>query len=161
MLRVARRRLGESGSLGWELSSADAARLPVASGEFDLAIAGWVFGHLRSWRADRWQEAIDECVGEMRRALRPGGALILIETLGTGQEVPRPPNEALGEYYHWLETVHGLARVELRTDYQFTGAETAAEVMGFFFGPELADRIRREGLRRVPECTGLWWKRFG
>ena len=24
---------------------------------------------------------------------------------------------------------------------------------------ELADRVRREGLVRLPECTGLWWRR--
>ena len=95
----------------------------------------------------------------MERALKPGGALILIETLGTGREDPSPPSAELAEYFAWLEAEHGLARVAIRTDYLFPDVETAAAITGFFFGDAFSERVRREGWRRVPECTGLWWKR--
>jgi hypothetical protein len=34
----------------------------------------------------------------------------------------------------------------------------AEELTRFFFGDELANRIKNEGLLIVPECTGIWWK---
>ncbi|HEU4726430.1 MAG TPA: methyltransferase domain-containing protein, partial [Kofleriaceae bacterium] len=85
MLAVARRHLsGLDEAAPWELHEADARALPVAAGWADVAIAGWVFGHFRSWMADDWQAQVAQALDEMRRALRPGGALIVIETLGTG-----------------------------------------------------------------------------
>ena len=156
MLSVARRRLAEATLAGWDLRCADARELPIVSGSVDLAIAGWVFGHLRSWNADRWQQAIGQGLDEMTRALRPRGALILLETLGTGNETPSPPRPELAEYYDWLERDRGFARTVLRTDYQFPDVETAAKVMGFFFGEDFVSRIHRERWTRVPECTGLW-----
>ena len=159
MLAIARRRLAEVSATGWEVRCADAQELPVASSSADLAIAGWVFGHLRSWNADEWRQAIGRGIDEMARAVRPGGALILLETLGTGSEVPRPPNPELAEYYDWLEGDRGFTREALRTDYLFPDAETAAGVMGFFFGEAFVDRIRGERWTRVPECSGLWWRR--
>ena len=156
MLEVARRRLTALGVPGWELRCADAQALPVGDAMFDVAIAGWVFGHFRSWMPEHWRDAIGRCLDEMDRAVRPGGAIIIIETLGTGAEVPAPPTEALAEYYDWLERARGFTRLAVRTDYQFPDLETAARMTGFFFGPAFAERVRREGLTRVPECTGVW-----
>jgi hypothetical protein len=95
----------------------------------------------------------------MTRALRPGGAAVVIETLGTGATEPAPPNPELAEYYAWLEAEHGFARRALRTDYAFASVEEAAELTGFFFGADFAARVRRDRTSRVPECTGLWHKR--
>jgi len=156
MLEVARQRLREIGDGGWTLHRADAEDLPVTPSSFDLAVAGWVFGHLRSWRAADWRAAIGRCLDAMHRAVRPGGALIVIETLGTGSERPHAPTPELAEYYAWLETERGFSRAELRTDYLFTDADAAARTMGFFFGPAMAERILQERWTRVPECTGLW-----
>jgi ubiquinone/menaquinone biosynthesis C-methylase UbiE len=156
MLRVAHRRLVDTGAA---LLAADARRLPVRDGWADLAIAGWVFGHLRHWNDRDWRDPIAGALEEMERALGPGGTLLVIETLGTGTEVPRPPSDALAEYYEWLENEQGFARRTLRTDYAFATAEEAATVSGFFFGAPFADRIRREGWTRVPECTGVWIRR--
>jgi ubiquinone/menaquinone biosynthesis C-methylase UbiE len=160
MLEVARRRLADiAGAAPWELHEADARALPVASGWADVAIAGWVFGHFRTWMPDDWQHQIALALGEMARALRPGGALIVIETLGTGSEVPAAPTAALDEYFTWLEGANGLERRAIRTDYRFADVETAAAITGFFFGDAFAARVRREGWSRVPECTGLWCRR--
>lgn len=140
----------------WQLVEADARALPVPDGQADLAIAGWVFGHLRYWLPEGWREAIGEALAEMTRALRPGGRLIVIETLGTGREDPLPPSPALAEYYAWMEGEQGMTRQALRTDYQFADVATAAEVTGFFFGEAFAERVLREQWSRIPECTGLW-----
>jgi hypothetical protein len=38
--------------------------------------------------------------------------------------------------------------------------EEAVELAGFFFGEEMADRVREERLVILPECTGVWWRRI-
>ena len=50
-----------------------------------------------------------------------------------------------------------MKREWVRTDYQFPDAATAIELTTFFFGAQLADRVRTSA--RLPECTGLWWRR--
>jgi uncharacterized protein len=159
MLAVARRRLEQFAASMWTLACADARSLPIEGATFDVAVAGWVFGHFRHWMPDSWQAAIGLAISEMQRCLAPGGTLIVVETLGTGCTTPRAPNDALAEYYAWLAD-RGFARTSIRTDYLFPDAATAAERIGAFFGPELAERVRREGWARVPEHTGLWSKRL-
>jgi SAM-dependent methyltransferase len=154
MLAVARRR----GGPGAVFAVADALALPVRSGWADLAIAGWALGHLRAWHVDHWRDSIGRALAGMERALRPGGTLVVIETLGTGEERPRPPSPELAEYYAWLEGDQGMERLAVRTDYRFPDPETAARATRFFFGGEFAARVQREGWSRVPECTGLWWR---
>lgn len=157
MLAIARRHLARvERAAPWQLHLADARALPIASGWADIAIAGWVFGHFCSWMPDDWQAQISLALDEMRRAVRPGGALIVVETLGTGNETPAAPSPQLDEYFAWLERCHGLARRAIRTDYQFADVESAAATTGFFFGDAFAARVRRERWSRVPECTGLW-----
>ena len=39
------------------------------------------------------------------------------------------------------------------------GWEAATRATGFFFGGEFAARVQCEGWSRIPECTGLWWRR--
>jgi uncharacterized protein len=161
MLEVARRRLAEVSPSGWTLGCADARDLPIDPIDghvFDLAVAGWVFGHFRHWMPDNWKEAIGRALSEAERCLAPGAALVVVETLGTGSTTPAAPNAALGEYYAWLEA-RGFTRVEIRTDYLFPDVEAAERAVTPFFGPELGERVRREGWARIPECTGVWSKR--
>jgi ubiquinone/menaquinone biosynthesis C-methylase UbiE len=159
MLKVGRDHMQDVTMSQWALVQADGQNLPSASGWADIAIAGWVYGHFRSWFAPDWQQSIGRAVAEMARTVKPGGLQVIIETLGTGNTEPAAPNADLEEYYQWLQNVHGFTRQSLRTDYNFASVDEAAEVTGFFFGDEFAARVRREKWSRVPECTGLWWKR--
>ena len=45
----------------------------------------------------------------------------------------------------------------IRTDYRFESPEVAGEAAGFFFGDEMKERILRERMTILPECTGVWW----
>lgn len=163
MRAVAERRLRELAPQGlWSFGAADARALPPeVDGTADLAVAGWVFGHLRSWHPETWRHEIGRGLEAMARALRPGGVQVIVETLGTGTTVAAPPTEALAEYYGWLENTHGFQRQVLATDYAFESVSAAIEGMGFFFGEALCERIRANAWVRVPERTGLWWRRIG
>jgi ubiquinone/menaquinone biosynthesis C-methylase UbiE len=158
MLEVARRRLEAMSPAGlqWQLEVADAAALPLPDDAVDLALAGWVFGHFRSWHPTDWPDRVDAAVAELRRVTRPGGHVVIIETLGTGASQPAPPTEGLASYYEHLERRHGFTRTAVPTDYAFPSPEAAAAACGFFFGPEFARRIVDERWARVPEWTGLW-----
>jgi ubiquinone/menaquinone biosynthesis C-methylase UbiE len=160
MLEVARRHLEQMAApAAWELHCADARELPVPSAFADLAIAGWVFGHLRYWLPEDWKANIAKALAEMRRALKPSGTMVIVETLGTGREDPLPPSPELAEYFAWLEAEQGMQRSTLRTDYLFPDVATAAKITGFFFGEAFGERVKRERWTRIPECTGLWSKR--
>ncbi|MEW5988140.1 MAG: methyltransferase domain-containing protein [Chloroflexota bacterium] len=136
--------------------AADNRRLPVASHTADLTLAGWSLGHFCGWYPDTWHIEIGQAIGEMKRVLRPGGTAIVIETLGTGYETPHPPRPYLADYYTWLEQEHGFRGDWIRTDYRFASVEEAERLTHFFFGGELAGRVKREKRIVLPECTGVW-----
>lgn len=137
------------------LIHADIRQLPMQAGWADVVIASWAIGHFTGWVAD-WKREAAAAVSEMRRAAKPGGTLIVLETMGTGVLVPGAPNAALADNYRWLEGEHGFTRRVVTTDYDFGSVERAAELCGFFFGEDLAARVRANSWRRVPEWTGVW-----
>jgi ubiquinone/menaquinone biosynthesis C-methylase UbiE len=142
----------------WSLVQGEMAQLPFGPAGFDVTIAGWVIGHLTEWAAAHWLPVAGQVVGEMERVTRPGGVLIIIETLGTGRTTPAAPTPALAEYYVWLETDQGFHQLEISTDYRFNNLPEAITLTGFFFGPEMAELVRTWEWIRVPEWTGIWWK---
>jgi len=158
MLEVAHRRLSAIRQDGWSLFQGDARELPWEDHRFDVGLAGWVFGHFGEWYPDRWQREVERALRALSAAVRVGGRLIVIETLGTGAATPSAPSPQLAEYHAWLEREQGFHRDEIRTDYRFASPEEAVEVLAFFFGAELVATIRSQGWARVPECTGIWWR---
>lgn len=92
---------------------------------------------------------------ELGRVLKPGGTIIIVETLGTGTETPTAP-PFLADYYKLLEQRYGFSHRWIRTDYQFASVAEARESTEFFFGNGLAGLID-EKWRIVPECAGIWW----
>jgi ubiquinone/menaquinone biosynthesis C-methylase UbiE len=161
MLKVAADRQVSGGGNRPMYVVAENSLLPLRNGWADLVVAGWSLGHSVAWSGAAWPAVISRAVDEMQRAARPGGWVAIIETLGTGTTLPNPPTPRLAEYYAWLESEHGFTRQWFRTDYMFDTLVQAQDLIGFFFGPELARAVASAGDRRVPECTGLWTRRAG
>ena len=158
MLGVARRRLARALDDGHlSLIEGDARALAVPAASFDLAVAGWCFGHFCHWMPESWRDDVGRALDGMKAAVKPGAPLVIVETLGTGHETPRT-HEALDAYFAWLEREHGFTRRWVRTDYAFASLDEALEVLGAFVPAELCEGVRQRGSARVPECTGIWWR---
>ena len=100
-------------------------------------------------------------LGELQRALAPGGAVIIFETFGTATEAPQRQGSWL--YAHFRAS--GLEETYVRTDYRFPSMAAALDTLTFFFGRGVASRASKvmvaepDGHCIVPECTGVWWMR--
>lgn len=156
MLHIAADKLLASGLNNWQVQVSDHRSLPVEDASADIAISGWSICYLVDWNRGAWQSDVDRALAEMVRVLRPGGVMILLETMGTGFQTPHPPDH-LVDYYHALEE-KGFAYQWIRTDYRFADLDEAVELVQFFFGDELAEQVRAAGSPILPECTGIWWK---
>jgi ubiquinone/menaquinone biosynthesis C-methylase UbiE len=154
MLAVARDKL-RRGPGEWLVAAADHRHLPLPGHSADLIVSGWSVSYVTVWYPDDWSAQADAWLEEARRVLRKGGHIILLESLGTGNETPqRLPH--LENFYGWLDRA-GFHNLWIRTDYQFETPQSAARTAGFFFGDEMQQRILREQMTVLPECTGVWW----
>jgi hypothetical protein len=106
-----------------------------------------------------WEENLLLIMKEIHRVLRPNGTIIILETLGTGNEEPTPP-DFLINYYETLRDQYKFNHQTIRTDYQFDSVQQAEELCREFFGDLLDDRIIKEQSSIVPECTGIWWVKY-
>ena len=157
MLRVCRERLIASGLSNWQVNVADHRQLPVEDHSADLVVSGWSVSYLAVWSQENGQAELDKWLNEMKRVLRKDGTIILLESLGTGNEEP-VRLEHVESTYQWLDT-NGFENKWIRTDYKFESVEEAIELSHFFFGDELGEKVERSQWVILPECTGVWWRR--
>lgn len=155
MLEVAREQLKKCGRNNWSTAVADHRRVDAADNSADLVISGWSVCYVVVDNPETWRAELGKVLAEMRRILRPGGMILLLETLGTGFEQPTPPAHLL-EYYAWLEE-QGFQRSWIRTDYRFESRQKAEELARFFFGEEMVAKVQPDAAgATLAECTGLW-----
>ena len=79
MLDVARAKLQKSASQNWALGVADNRNLPLKGQSADIVISGWSICYTIVWHPDNWRAELGKALFEMKRVLRPGGAIILLE----------------------------------------------------------------------------------
>ena len=171
-LAVARSSLADTCGCALSFHEADLRALPLATGEYDLVIAGWALSYLKSeleeWYSDGssggpWRPAVEAAIAELDRLLAPGGTLILLETQGTATTEP----QRAGSWLYALYRDAGFEEHTVRTDYRFPSKAVAIETLRFFFGKGvalrasamLADRPEQGESCIVPECTGMWCRR--
>jgi len=130
----------------------------VPDASADLALEGWAFGHALSWNPTGWRDDLQKWVRELERVVRPGGKLVLIETMGTGVDTPFAGGHSLEPFHAFVTDTLGFSHRALRTDYAFDSVDEAIDTLGFFFGERLISRIREHQWKVVPECTGLYWR---
>lgn len=156
MLKVAKDEVLKTHQTNWLLGRSDHRHLPISAHSIDLLVSGWSICYLVVWHPETWRTELETAFAEMRRVLRPRGTILILETLGTGRNSPKPPAR-LEAYYSWLAE-KGFVHTWLRTDYHFLTRKEADELTAFFFGEEMRLRLIDDGQgATLPECTGLWW----
>lgn len=157
MIAVAERTLEATKRGNWRVGVADNRSVPCEAGSADAAISAWSICCLASYSGEGWRSAVRQGLAEMRRVTRAGGTVIVVETLGTGNESPRI-YEGLRGYFELLDGA-GFDKKWIRTDYRFADRAEAEDLTRFFFGDGPVSALRAEGGGVVlPECTGIWWK---
>lgn len=157
MLRVAKSNQRKNNWQNVSLALADSRRMPFDARWADFGIEGWAFLQIAVWHREDWQVQLDRALDEMRRAVRPGGKMILIETLGTGETIPKV-EPFFREVYDFLEKERSFKALDIRTDYCFETMEQIQKVVVPLFGEGMLERlIKTEAGWVLPECTGIWW----
>ena len=124
----------------------------------DFVMEGWSYGHTVSDISGMESQKIDQLISSSLALLNPGGTAIFLETLGTDTDKPVAPSDSLRLFYKTMEEKSGFTRIEIPTDYQFGSVEEASRIMGFFFGPDTGNAIKKRDLTVIKEYTGLWYK---
>jgi len=158
MLYLADRKRKQSGSPNWSLAIADSRAVSLSAKSADIAIEGWSFVQIMTWHMESWQQEVGQAIEEMLRIVRPGGIVILVETLGTGETKPNPPARFRAAY-EYFESKWQFSSRWIRTDYCFTTIEQAHQVVSPVFGEAMVERTyKSEAGIILPECTGIWWR---
>lgn len=120
-----------TGLLGGRIKAITDGRIPFADGRFDVVLSNQVFEHV---------EPLGELLGEIRRVLKPGGALLAIF----------PTRECLVECHVNMPLVHRFRPGRCRTTYA-----RALTALGFGLGKGRPTRAERASatLRELDEGT--------
>lgn len=156
MLHFLEKKLNSQGIRHYKTRVADNRSLPLDNHCSDMVVAGWTISYIASSNHREWKNNLSQAISEMKRVLRPGGTIVILETLGTGFETPYPP-DFLGSYYQLLVKGFGFSHKWIRTDYHFESVDEAEQLTRFFFGDKLADSVKNRKSNILPECTGVWW----
>lgn len=156
MLELAERKLKKIDSSNWSVGLGSHRSLPVESESADVVVSGWSVCYAVVDNPDSWERELGTVLAEAARVLRPGGTIILLETLGVGHDAPVPPTH-LVDYFDYLDS-SGFSKKWIRTDFKFDDPQQADELIRFFFGDKVADRAVGPATTTVAECTGIWWR---
>jgi ubiquinone/menaquinone biosynthesis C-methylase UbiE len=155
MLRVAESKKQRLGFKNVDFLPGEHADLPLPDHSIDLIVEGWAFLMAFNRAYPEWRSEFEAIVREMKRILRPSGAVILVETMGTlhmWEEVP----VRTAVLYDYFEKELGLKKSTIRTDYRFSSTEEAVDLGTFFFGDEVGAEISQISEPVVLEATAVW-----
>ncbi|KKC46138.1 hypothetical protein VE23_01925 [Paenibacillus sp. D9] len=142
-----------------KLAVADHAGTGLDSCAYDLILGGWSICYGVAPSQPGWEQRLAAIESEMNRIGIPGGDVVLFENYGTAAEEPAPPEHLLA-YFRSLEERYEFKRTVVRVDYRFADVREAAARTGAFFGPETAEKVRRNGWSIVPEFAGVWHRKL-
>lgn len=159
MLIKAEEKLKKFEISNWHLGVANHRSIPLPDQSVDIILSGWSLSYvIPEEESNNWNCELKIVLQEMQRILRPRGTVLVIESLGTGQERPLPSNARLKRFYGYLENGLSYTKTVIRTDYRFHSISERNRLMGAFFSEDVMKNVMLSDSLVVPECTGLWLK---
>lgn len=135
MVRLAKEKGDREGAaVGW--LEADGMKLPFRDGQFDLLTIGFGIRNM---------ESLEGALREMRRVLRPGGRVAILEFT--------KPESALMRYLYVPYFQHVLPRIAATLSRKSAYLYLQASVMNFPNRRQLARTMQRCGFVRVRHCA--------
>ncbi|MDZ7793917.1 MAG: class I SAM-dependent methyltransferase [Spirochaetia bacterium] len=132
--------------------------LPLVKNKAHIFIEGWSFGHTIVENNNDIQSTTVKLLNNINQITTDNSVKILIETLGTNVKDPEINNTDLIEFYSLLEEEYAFVKTIVKTDYKFNDYREAAQIISFFFGEEMKDKVLESKSAVVPEYTGIWIK---
>jgi SAM-dependent methyltransferase len=162
MLKTALTNLKELKITNCSIQKGDNLNIIELDEEFDLAIEGWSFlasilSTSKGFEIDNSMHLLNLQINNMIRNTKINSPLIIIESLGTYVDEPKPFDKWL-PIYNCLENELHFDKKIVRTDFNFSTIEEAIVLFSFFFGAEYKSRIVQEQKTIIPEFTGIWYK---
>ncbi|EPY28948.1 hypothetical protein STCU_04801 [Strigomonas culicis] len=142
-----------------------------------LVLCAWALSYVvrQAWGGERWHAHVDgvlhALLGQLDTSVSDA-ALVIIETLGNNTTTPTRQNTLID----YMKEHYGFEEHWVRTDYVFPSLAEGERAVQFFFGKEMAAKMRdthlqreageeqaKDGTCRLLECTGIWilWKKRG
>eukprot|EP01105_Mastigella_eilhardi_P000112 TRINITY_DN1015_c0_g1_i3.p2 TRINITY_DN1015_c0_g1~~TRINITY_DN1015_c0_g1_i3.p2 ORF type:complete len:253 (+),score=80.79 TRINITY_DN1015_c0_g1_i3:1330-2088(+) len=129
-------------------------QLPFRPGVADAAVAGWCVSEVKAknFVRDDWALLVRTSLLSMQRVLVASGSVVLLETLGFGEE----PRRSGSHFYKLLVDGH-FEQDWLRTDYGWEDHADALRAIKLFFHGNENLLLEQDGQWVLPECTGVWY----
>jgi demethylmenaquinone methyltransferase / 2-methoxy-6-polyprenyl-1,4-benzoquinol methylase len=126
--------LGGARGKGLEaLIMADALALPFPAGHFDALVSGFLVRNVSD---------LDRALKEMKRVLKPGGRLVVLDTTRPRRNILLP---FIRFYLRVIIPLLGMLVTGEREAYRYLPSSTE----DFLFAEELADKLRKAGFKAV------------
>ncbi len=139
------------------LSNCENLQLRKIQEPVDIFIEGWSFGHTIIENSKKLDIVAKNIINNIIGLVKDDGKIIIIESAGTNSDVPfKVTNQYIKIFLSLLEEKFGFKRNVIETDYVFPDYQTAARVIGFFFGEEMRNDIISNKKKTIKEFTGVW-----
>ncbi|MCF7952068.1 MAG: class I SAM-dependent methyltransferase [Spirochaetaceae bacterium] len=132
--------------------------LPLVKEKADIFIEGWSFGHTIVENNEDINKITEVLIKNIKHNITTDGTIVFLETMGTNVIEPGVDNKYLSGFYKILEEEYNFTKSIIKTDYKFKDYKEAAEIIGFFFGDEMGEKVLECKSEVVPEYTGIWIK---
>ena len=106
-------------------TAGDAEALPFAATSFDAAYSTWAYFFTRDWDPSPG-------IAELRRVVRPGGPLVIVDNLGGDEFTALAPGDISADPDAWA--AFGFAHEVVDTVFEFASRDDAERLFRTYFG---------------------------
>ena len=122
--------------------------IPFHDRTFDAAYSTWAF-FLSGVEPERLERGLEE----VERVVVPGGPIVVVDNAGDDEFTGLSPRPIAGDGSWWTD--RGFERSVLESAFRFDSIEEARELIGFYFGEDVAGRVDDTTIEyKIAACVG-------